>query len=71
MIPNLILQERLMTGIESIKSYNSEFMVNTLSILVFIFAFFIITIKRFNKKTIQQKKTHIEDFYQKVINYTN
>ena len=69
MIPNLILQERLITGIENIKSYNYEFIVNSLSILVFIFAFFIITIKRFNKKTYQEKKTHIENFYQKVFNY--
>ena len=71
MIPNLILQKRIISGIEKISSYNYEFMINSLSILVFIITFLILFIKRFQKKTDKEKKKNLQNFYQKVLDYTN
>lgn len=71
MIPNLVLQERIISGIQKIQSYNYEFTINSLSFLVFIFAFFIIAIKKFNKKSKDEKNKNIENFCEKIFNYAN
>lgn len=71
MIPNLILQERVISGIEKMQSYNYEFTINSLSFLIFLFTFLILAIKRFNKKSKDEKKKNLKIFCKKIFNYTN
>jgi len=68
---NLILPERIISGLNKINIYNDLFIINSFTFFFIIVVFLILSIKIIYKKSDKEKKKNILTFYQKVINYTN
>jgi hypothetical protein len=68
---NLILPERIITGINKISNYNDLFIINSFTTLFIILLFLILSIKIIYKKSKKEKKENIQSFFQYVTNYTN
>lgn len=71
MEPNLILKERLFSGINLINRYYDNFIINSCVIFFIIMTIFILGIKKLHTQTKKQKLKNLKNFYSDIINYSN